>query len=94
MVVRVEMVLMEKKQKGDGGEDGSFVVVVMEFIEGGEVVAGICCRSGCRSGCWRCCWRRGRIFGEKNSERKELDFRAPREEERESNPSDNLLRTS
>ena len=41
MVVRVEMMVMEKKQKGDGGEDGSFVVVVMEFIEGGKVVAGI-----------------------------------------------------
>ena len=39
MVVRVEMVVMEKKRKGDGGEDGSFVVVVMEFVEGGEVVA-------------------------------------------------------
>ena len=37
MVVRVEMVMMEKKRKGDGGEDGSFVVVVMEFVEGGEV---------------------------------------------------------
>ena len=38
MVVRVEMVVMEKKRKGDGGEDGSFVVMVMEFVEGGEVV--------------------------------------------------------
>ena len=34
MVVRVEMVVMEKKRKGDG----SFVVMVMEFVEGGEVV--------------------------------------------------------
>jgi len=38
VVVIVEMVVMEKKQKGDGGEDGSFVVMVMEFVEGGEVV--------------------------------------------------------
>ena len=38
MVVRVKMVVMEKKRKGDGGEDGSFVVVVMEFVEGSEVV--------------------------------------------------------
>ena len=38
MVVRVEMVVMEKKRKGDDGEDGSFIVMVMEFVEGGEVV--------------------------------------------------------
>jgi len=43
MVVKLKMVVMEKKQKGDGGEDGSFVVVMMEFIECGEVVAEICC---------------------------------------------------
>ena len=40
MVVRVEMVVIEKNKR-DGGEDGRFVVVVMKFIEGGEVVAGI-----------------------------------------------------
>ena len=53
MVVKLKMVVMEKKQKGDGGEDGSFVVVVMEFIEGGEVVARVCCQSGRRGGCRR-----------------------------------------
>ena len=40
MVVRVEIVVMEKNKR-DGGEDGRFVVVVMKFVEGGEVVAGI-----------------------------------------------------
>ena len=28
MVVRVEMMVMEKKRKGDGGEDGSLLKVV------------------------------------------------------------------
>ena len=41
MVVRVGMVVMDEKQKGDGGEDGSLVVVVIEFVEGGEIVTGI-----------------------------------------------------
>ena len=40
MVVRVQMVVMEKNKK-DGDEDGRFVVVVMKFVEGGEVVAGM-----------------------------------------------------
>ena len=40
MVVRVEMVVMEKNKR-DGGEDGRFIVVVMEFFEGGGVVTGI-----------------------------------------------------
>ena len=39
-MVRVEMVVMEKNKR-DGGEDGRFVVVVMKFAEGGEVIAGI-----------------------------------------------------
>ena len=36
----MEMVVMEKNKR-DGGEDGRFVVVVMKFVEGGEVVIGI-----------------------------------------------------
>jgi len=40
VVVRVEMVVIEKNKR-DGGEDGIFVVVVMKFVEGGEVVTGI-----------------------------------------------------
>ena len=40
MVVRVEMVVMEKNKR-DGGEDGRFIVVVMEFVKGGGVVVGI-----------------------------------------------------
>ena len=40
MVVTVKMVVMEKNKR-DGGEYGRFVVVVMKFVEGGEVVAGI-----------------------------------------------------
>ena len=40
MDVKVEMVVMEKNKR-DGGEDGWFIVVVMEFVEGGGVVAGI-----------------------------------------------------
>ena len=40
MVVRVEMVVMEKNKR-DGGEDGRFIVVVMEFVEGGGVIAGM-----------------------------------------------------
>ena len=30
-----------EENKRDGGEDGRFIVVVMEFVEGGGVVAGI-----------------------------------------------------
>ena len=40
MVVRVEMVVMEKNKR-DGGEDGRFIVVVMEFVEGDGVVPGM-----------------------------------------------------
>ena len=40
MVVRVEMVVMEKNKR-DGGENERFVVVVMKFVGGGEVIAGI-----------------------------------------------------
>ena len=40
MVVRVEMVVMEKNKR-DGGEDGRFIVVVMELVEGDGVVAEI-----------------------------------------------------
>jgi len=37
------MVVMEKNKK-DGGEDGRFVVVVMKFVKGGEVVTGMVAR--------------------------------------------------
>jgi len=43
VVVRVEMVVMEKNKR-DGGEDGRFIVVVMEFVEGGGDVARIVTR--------------------------------------------------
>ena len=36
----MDMMVMEKNKR-DGGEDGRFVVVVMKFVEGGEVVTGI-----------------------------------------------------
>ena len=39
MVVRVEMVVMEKNKR-DGGEDGRFVVTVMKFVEGEGVGVG------------------------------------------------------
>jgi len=39
-VMRVVMVVMQKNKR-DGGEDGRFVVAVMKFVEGGEVVTGI-----------------------------------------------------
>ena len=39
-MVRVDMVVMEKNKRG-GGKDGGFGVVVVMFVEDGEVVTGI-----------------------------------------------------